>query len=103
MLSAGTDDQSKYDGQAQGLARDAVASIEVLTDSITGLFATRSKSAQTAITQYEVELQELDVKMTALFDRYIAQFTVMDTLVSQLNSTRTSLADTWMTMGKFGD
>ena len=103
MLSAGTEDQSKYDGRAQGFARDAVASIESLTDSITGLFATRSKSAQTAILQYEEDLQELDIRMTALFDRYIAQFTVMDTLVSQLNSTRTSLADTWMNMGMFDD
>ena len=103
MLSAGTDDQSKYDGQAQGLARDAVARIESLTDTVSGLFATRSQSSQKAITQYEIELQELDIKMTALFDRYMAQFTVMDTLVSQLNSTRTSLADTWMNMGKFDD
>ena len=101
MLSAGTDNQSKYDGQAQGFARDAVASIEVLTDSITGLFATRSKSSQSAITKYEEELQELDVKMTALFDRYITQFTVMESLVNQLNSTRNSLSDTWMNMGNF--
>ena len=101
MLSAGTDNQSKYDGQAQGFARDAVTSIEVLTDSITGLFATRSTSSQSAITKYEEELQELDVKMTALFDRYIAQFTVMESLVNQLNSTRNSLSDTWMNMGNF--
>lgn len=101
MLSADTDNQSKYDGQAQGFARDAVASIEVLTDSVTGLFATRSATSQSAITKYEEELQELDVKMTALFDRYIAQFTVMESLVNQLNSTRNSLSDTWMSMGNF--
>ena len=101
MLSAGTDDQSKFDGQAQGFARDAVASIESLTDSVDGLFATRSKSSQTAIIAYEAELRDLDVRMTALFDRYIAQFTVMESLVNQFNSTRNSLADTWMNMGNF--
>ena len=101
MLSAGTDDQSKFDGQAQGFARDAVARIESLTDSVDGLFATRSKSSQTAIIAYEAELRELDVRMTALFDRYIAQFAVMESLVNQINSTRNSLADTWMNMGNF--
>ena len=101
MLSAGTDDQSKFDGQAQGFARDAVASIESLTDSVDGLFATRSKSSQNAIIAYEAELRDLDVRMTALFDRYIAQFTVMESLVNQFNSTRNSLADTWMNMGNF--
>jgi len=101
MLSAGTDNQSKYDGQAQGLARDAIADIEVLNDSVDGLFATRTNTSLKAIGQYESDLEELDVKMNALFDRYMAQFTVMESLVSQLNSTRTSLADTWMNMGNF--
>lgn len=101
MLSAGTDNQSKYDGQAQGLARDAIADIEVLNDSVDGLFATRTKTSLKAIGQYESDLEELDVKMNALFDRYMAQFTVMESLVSQLNSTRTSLADTWMNTGNF--
>lgn len=101
MLSAGTDNQSKYDGQAQGLARDAIADIEVLTDSVDGLFVTRTNTSLQAISRYESDLQKLDVRMSALFDRYLAQFTVMESLVSQLNSTRTSLADTWMSMGNF--
>ena len=101
MLSAGTDDQSEFDGQAQGFARDAVASIEALTDSVDGLFTTRSQSSQNAITEYEAELEELDVRMTALFDRYIAQFSIMESVVNQLNSTRNSLADTWANMGNF--
>ena len=101
MLSAGTDDQSEYDGQPQGLARDAVTTIEALTDSVDGLFVTRSQSSQNAVSEYEADLEELDVRMTALFDRYIAQFSVMENLVNQLNSTRNSLADTWMNMGNF--
>ena len=103
MLSAGTDNQSKFDGQPQGLARDAIAEMETLTDSIDGLFATRTQSSITALSGYEEKLEELDVRMSELFDRYIAQFTVMEALVSQLNSTRTSLADTWMNMGNFNN
>jgi flagellar capping protein FliD len=39
--------------------------------------------------------------MEAVYERYLAQFTVMETLVNQLNSTRESLTDTWANMGNF--
>lgn len=102
MLSAGTDNQSKYDSQPQGLARDVISDLEdSLTDSIDGLFVTRTDSSTKALAAYEEELQELDDRMNNLFDRYITQFTVMETLVSQLNATRESLSETWMNMGDF--
>ena len=104
MLSAGTDNQSKYDSQPKGLARDLIGNLEdSLTDSIDGLFATRTAASLNAIAKYEEELLELDTRMTNLFDRYIAQFTVMESIVSQLNATRTSLSDTWMNMGNFNN
>lgn len=104
MLSAGTDNQSKYDGQPQGLARDIISDLEgTLTDSIDGLFQTRSLSSQKLLASYEEELLDLDVRMTNLFERYLSQFTVMETLVSQLNSTRDSLSDQWMDMGNFSN
>ena len=104
MLSAGTDNQSKFDTQPQGLARDAISDLEEsLMDSVDGLFATRTASSTKTLAAYEDELLELDVRMTNLFDRYIAQFTVMETLVSQLNATRESLSETWMNMGNFGN
>ena len=45
MLSAGTNNQSRYDEQSQGLAIDAVLVLENLTDSISGVFATRTSAA----------------------------------------------------------
>jgi len=102
MLSAGTNDQSKYDSQPKGLARDIISDVEEsLTDSIDGLFVTRTNSAREAMRDYEDELLQLETRMSTLFDRYIAQFTVMETLVSQLNSTRNSLSETWANMGNF--
>ena len=101
MISAGTTDQSRYDGQSQGLAIDAIKKLEVLTDSISGVFATRTQSAQVALTTYSEELADLELRMEALYERYLAQFTVMETLVKQLNSTRESLSDTWSNMGNF--
>lgn len=101
MLSAGTDSQSKYDTQPQGLARDAMASLEVLNDSVDGLFVTRTESSRRQIAAFEEDLEDLDTRMNALFERYMVQFSMMESLVSQLNSTRTSLSETWANMGNF--
>ena len=101
MLSAGTNNQSRYDGQSQGLAIDAVLVLENLTDSISGVFATRTSAAQATIAQYETELVELERRMDALYQRYLTQFTVMESLVNQLNSTRESMATTWENIGNF--
>lgn len=104
MLSAGTNDQSEYDSAPQGLARDVISDLEdSLTDSFDGLFTSRTTSSVSALADYEDELVELDVRMTNLFERYLQQFTVMETLVSQLNSTRNSLSDTWANMGNFNN
>ena len=102
MLSAGTNNQSRYDGQSQGLATDAVIKLETLTDSISGIFVTRTDSAKTAITRYEADLQALEDRMEAVYNRYLQQFTVMESLVNTLNSTRESMATTWENMGNFG-
>ena len=101
MLSAGTDNQSRYDGQSQGLAIDAIAKLEVLTDSIDGIFAQRTESARKELSTYSKELIDLEARMDALYERYLSQFTVMETLVKQLNNTRESLTDTWSNMGNF--
>jgi len=101
MLSAGTNNQSRYDGQSQGLAIDAIAKLEVLTDSIDGIFAQRTESTRKELSAYSKELIDLETRMEALYERYLSQFTVMETLVKQLNSTRESLADTWSNMGNF--
>lgn len=104
MLSAGTNDQSEYDGAPQGLARDVISDLEEsLTDSLDGLFTSRTANSSSALADYEDELVELEVRMSNLFDRYLEQFTVMETLVSQLNSTRNSLSETWANMGNFSN
>ena len=102
MLSAGTNNQSRYDGQSQGLATDAVIKLETLTDSISGIFVTRTTSAQTAIKRYEADLATLETRMEAVYQRYLQQFTVMESLVNTLNSTRESMATTWENMANFG-
>ena len=102
MLTAGTNNQSRYDGQSQGLAVDAVIKLETLTDSISGIFVTRTTSAQTAIKRYQADLETLETRMEAVYQRYLQQFTVMESLVNTLNSTRESMATTWENMANFG-
>ena len=102
MLSAGTDNQSRYDRQSQGLAVDAVIKLETLTDSISGIFVTRTTSALTAIQRYEADLAALETRMETVYQRYLNQFTVMESLVNTLNSTRESMATTWENMAKIG-
>jgi len=102
MLTAGTNNQSRYDGQSQGLAVDAVIKLETLTDSISGIFVTRTASAQTAIKRYQADLETLETRMEAVYQRYLQQFTVMESLVNTLNSTRESMATTWENMANFG-
>ena len=102
MLTAGTNNQSRYDGQSQGLATDAMIKLETLTDSISGIFVTRTSSAQTAIRRYEKDLESLEARMEAVYERYLQQFTVMESLVNTLNSTRESMATTWENMANFG-
>ena len=78
-----------------------MASLDTLNDSVDGLFATRTESSRRQLFAYEKDLEDLDTKMSALYDRYVSQFTIMEALVSQLNSTRSSLSETWANMGNF--
>ena len=63
---------------------------------------TRTSSAQTAINRYEADLAALETRMEAVYERYLKQFTVMESLVNTLNSTRESMATTWENMANFG-
>ena len=102
MISAGTTNQSRYDGQSQGLAMDAIIELEVLTDSIDGIFVTRTATAQKQITAYEQDLADLETRIEQIYQRYLDQFVAMETLVSSINSTRESMTTTWENMAQLG-
>ena len=90
MLSAGTTNQSFYDGQAQGLARDVMASLDELTAS-SGIINTRKTSAAERVSDYDDELEKLEMRMEMVYNRYLQQFGVMESMVATLNSTREAL------------
>ena len=101
MLTAATTDQSRYDEQPQGLAMDAIVKLEGLTDQFTGLFATRTKTSSVRLETIEQDLEALTARTELIYQRYLIQFTAMETLVSQLNNTRESMTDTWDNLGLY--
>jgi len=90
MLSAGTTNQSFYDGQDQGFARDAMATLDELTAS-SGTIALKKNNATVDISEVEDDLANLERRMELVYQRYINQFSVMESMVATLNATRESL------------
>ena len=102
MFSAGTNNKSIYSVAPAGLAGSAVNSIEKMLLS-TGLIDTQSKSATTQIAKYKKELTELDSRMDKLLARYTSQFSIMESMVGNSNSTRDGLKNTFTAMMKAYD
>ncbi|PUE41814.1 flagellar filament capping protein FliD [Limnohabitans sp. Bal53] len=99
MFSAGTNNQSIYSPAPAGLAGGAINSIEKMLLS-TGLIDTQSKSATTQIAKYQDEMSALEERMEKLMTRYMNQFSVMESIVGNSNSMRTSLKGTFESMMK---
>ena len=88
MLSAGTTNQSAYDGADQGLAFDSMEVINGLMDSIDGIFAIREDTATQQLRTYEDRLLAIELRMEKVYQSYLKQFSVMEDLVNTLNNTR---------------
>ena len=88
MLSAGTTNQSAYDGADQGLAFDSMEVINGLMDSIDGIFAVREDTATQQLRTYEDRLLAIELRMEKVYQSYLKQFSVMEDLVNTLNGTR---------------
>jgi flagellar hook-associated protein 2 len=99
MFSAGTNNQSIYSTAPAGLAGGAINRIEKMLLS-TGLVETQSKNATTQIAKHKEELTALEERMEKLMTRYMNQFSIMESIVGNSNSLRTSLKGTFDGMMK---
>ena len=99
LFSAGTNNKSIYSTAPGGLAGDAINKIEKMLLS-TGTIDTQSKSAADKITKYKEELAVLDERMEKLMKRYMSQFSIMESIVGNSNSTREGLKSTFEGMMK---
>jgi flagellar hook-associated protein 2 len=90
FFTANTDAQNIYSPAPGGMAGDAIKDIDAMLRS-TGLLAEQSESAGDRIERYQEDLTKLEERMSQLLERYTKQFSVMESIVGQSNSTRTSL------------
>ncbi len=90
MFTGNTENLSTYSTQPSGLAGSAVKKLTDLT-SKTGFIQQQSDNSTTQIDKYKTDLTKLDTRLQTLLDRYTKQFGVMNNLVGQTNSLKTSL------------
>ena len=87
MLTANTNNHNLYSTDSKGLAQDIATIIDAIVDT-DGVLATRETSAEATVTDYQDELTVLEARMTALYDRYLSQFTTMELLTNKLNNVK---------------
>jgi flagellar hook-associated protein 2 len=83
MLSAGTNDASDYGTSAKGLAQDISIQLKTLLGP-GGVISQRKLSGDTQIAVYESDLEKLELRLEAVYERYIAQFASMESLVQRM-------------------
>ena len=87
MLTANTNNQNLYSTDGKGLAQDIATIIDGIVDT-DGVLATRETNAEATVVDYQDELTVLEARMTALYDRYLSQFTTMELLTNKLNNVK---------------
>lgn len=90
MFSAGTNNQSLYSPAPAGLAGGAVKTLDEMMRS-NGLLAKQSENADAKVIQYQAELVTLQERMDRVLERYMKQFSVMESIVGSSNSLRNNL------------
>lgn len=82
----------------QGLAGDAISAINSLASTKSyakGLIQVQIESANKDVTKYKDQLKTLEDRLQRSLDRYMSQFSVMQSLVGESTSTRSGLKNTF--------
>jgi flagellar hook-associated protein 2 len=89
-LTAGTDNQTQFGTFNRGLAGDASKDISDLL-STTGSVNRVVTTAEDKLSDFQEDLTDLDARMERVRARFVEQFSAMESIVDQMNSTRSSL------------
>jgi flagellar hook-associated protein 2 len=89
-FTGGYNNLGTYSTLSAGFAGDAVKKITNIIGN-KGALTTNTTTANTQITKYKADLEKLNTRMESLLARYTKQFGVMESLVGQVNSQKTSL------------
>ncbi len=90
MFSADTDIQSEFSTSDAGIAGDAIKTLRSLM-ATDGIVKSKSTGQSKDITRFEKDLRALEKRLEGVYDRYITQFTAMETSVNTMNGIRDSL------------
>ncbi len=90
LLTADTNNKSVYGTENAGLAGDLVRRIDRMLRS-DGVIENQIDTTNQVLDRYKGELDKLQERMKTLLERYTAQFSAMDAIVSRSNSVRSSL------------
>lgn len=85
-LTADTENQSEFGTSNRGLAGDVSVVIAGFTRTL-GPVTQIMNNAQSRISEYEAKLEDLDARMERIQQRYLTQFTAMQQIVDEMNST----------------
>ncbi len=102
MFTANKNDKSVYSKSEAGLAGNAVRSLDQLLRS-TSMIDQQTASETKKIDSYKADLEKLQAQMDRLLERYMNQFTIMDNIVGNSNSTRESLKNSLQQLSNSND
>jgi flagellar hook-associated protein 2 len=69
------------------LAQDIATTLEGFSES-TGVLTNRTSSAEEELDDFKEELVKLEARMENVYQRYLTQFTAMETLMASMDTTK---------------
>ena len=90
LFTANSNDLSVFSTDSAGLAGTAVRKLDEMLRS-TSLLTEQTANATKKVDLYKADLVKLEERMTALLERYLKQFALMDSIVGSSNSMRESM------------
>ena len=102
MLTADTSGQNLFGESNKGLSQDIATSLGNLTDS-TGTVTLRESTAKKDLADNQDELVKLEARMDQVYNRYLMQFGVMESLMAQLDNTKDYLTSQFESLSKAYD
>ncbi len=94
MFSANTNNQSVFSVAPGGVAGDAFINLDKLMRT-NGLIAQQTNNASQQVDRFKADLEKLEDQMEKLLERYMRQFSAMESIVGSSNSLRESLKGTF--------
>jgi len=102
MLTANTNDHNLFESSNKGLAQDIATLLGDFTDS-DGIISLRETGSKAELSDHEDALIKLEQRMEVVYNRYLAQFGAMETLMATIDSTKDYLTAQFESLSKAYD